>query len=74
MPPPTEQIKCPRDPAHGLANKRWLAPEERQMITRGDGDVFEIDCHFCGKYENRLDISELDVGGDFRDDDQSDFW
>ena len=67
-------MKCQREPAHGLVNRRWVAREERQMITREDGDVFEIDCHFCGKYKIRLDTSELDVAGELRDDNQIDFW
>ena len=46
-----EKIKCPRFPDHGLAAKRLLAPDERQMITETDRDVFEIDCPVCGKYE-----------------------
>jgi redox-regulated HSP33 family molecular chaperone len=55
MPPAPERIKCPRNPSHGMATKRWLPPEEREMITEGEGDVFEIDCEFCGKTEYRDD-------------------
>ena len=55
MPPAPERIRCPHNPDHGIATKRWLPPEERQMITVGDGDVFEIDCEFCGKTEYRDD-------------------
>ena len=46
-----ERITCPNDPEHGMVNKRWLPPAEREMITKWDGDVFEIDCQYCGKYE-----------------------
>jgi hypothetical protein len=34
-----------------MVTKRWLSPGEREMITKWDGDVFEIDCRVCGKYE-----------------------
>jgi hypothetical protein len=74
MPPATQQIKCPRDPAHGLANKQWLAPEDRQMITNWDGDVFEIDCASCGKYECRSHILDNDIAREFSEEDERDFW
>jgi hypothetical protein len=51
MSPAIEQVKCPRFPDHGMIAMRLLAPDERQMITAADGDVFEIDCPVCGKYE-----------------------
>jgi hypothetical protein len=51
----TEQIACPHYPEHGLATKRWLPPDERQMITKVPGDVFEIDCPYCGKTEMAAD-------------------
>src|SRR6266446_6651763 len=44
----TEQIPCPRNPDHGPATKQWLPPKEREMITRGDGEVYAIRCKFCG--------------------------
>jgi hypothetical protein len=54
VPPAIEQVECPRYPEHGMTSKRWLAPEEREMFTKIENeDVFEIDCHFCGKYEYR---------------------
>jgi hypothetical protein len=34
-----------------MATKRLLAPDERQMVTEANADVFEIDCPVCGKYE-----------------------
>ncbi len=55
MPPAIQQIKCPRNPDHGVVTKRWLAPGERQVLDEWKGDVFEIDCTFCGKYEYRDD-------------------
>jgi hypothetical protein len=52
MPPATVQVECPRFPEHGMASKRWLTQDEREMFTKDDGnDVFEIDCKICGKYE-----------------------
>jgi hypothetical protein len=51
--PIIEQITCPKNPDHGMVNKRWLHPDDRQMITKGVDDVFEIDCAHCGKYEHR---------------------
>jgi hypothetical protein len=48
-----ETIKCPKFPDHGLTVKRWLRPDEREALTLGAGDVYEIDCHHCGKYECR---------------------
>jgi len=53
MPDTIETVTCPRYPDHGDAGKRWLPPDEREMITKWDGDVFEIDCPTCGKYECR---------------------
>jgi hypothetical protein len=74
MLPAIEQIKCPREPAHGLCNKRWLALEDRQMITGGEGDVFEIDCAFCGKYETRPEARDNDITREFSEQEESDFW
>jgi hypothetical protein len=51
MPPTTDEIVCPRHPAHGLATKRLLPPEERENLTKAVGDVFEIRCRICGRYE-----------------------
>jgi hypothetical protein len=56
MPVATDQIRCPRNPDHGLVTKRCLAPEEREMITRVNGDVFEIGCHVCGRYECEVPV------------------
>jgi hypothetical protein len=53
MLPATDQIVCPRNPDHGLVTKRWLPLEERESLTEAAGDVFEIDCMECGKYEYR---------------------
>jgi hypothetical protein len=50
MPLAPEQIKCPRFREHGMVTKRWLPLEEREM-SKADGDVFEIDCRLCGKFE-----------------------
>jgi hypothetical protein len=55
MLPATEQIQCPRNPDHGPVTMRRLPPEEREMITKGDGDVFAIRCKFCGEYEWRFE-------------------
>jgi hypothetical protein len=74
MPPADEQIRCPREPSHGFCTKRWLAPEDRQMITNWDGDVFEIDCAICGKYETRLDLLGIDVTREFSEEEERDFW
>jgi hypothetical protein len=57
MPPVTEQIACPKNPDHGIVSNRWLSPEEREMIRGESGDVFEIDCPDCGKYEYRSDVA-----------------
>jgi hypothetical protein len=52
MPPTTVQVTCPRNPEHGLALKLLLSPSERQMVRKSDaGNVFEIDCPVCGRYE-----------------------
>lgn len=51
MPPASEQIKCPRYPDHGMVTKRWLPPEEREMITKVEGDVYAVKCPLCGEYE-----------------------
>jgi hypothetical protein len=59
MPPEPQRITCPRHPDHGIATVRWLPPEEREMITAGDGDVFEIDCPFCGKTEFRYGPTQV---------------
>jgi hypothetical protein len=50
--PPIESINCPR--CFYLATKRWLPPEEREMLTEVDGDVFEIVCQQCGSFEAAL--------------------
>jgi hypothetical protein len=49
--PAIDQIACPRAPSHGMVTRRWLPLEEREMLTKVSGDVFEIDCKFCGSYE-----------------------
>jgi hypothetical protein len=54
MSPITEQIACPKYPDHGMVIKRWLHHDDRQMITKGEGEVFMIDCPFCGSYECQL--------------------
>jgi hypothetical protein len=52
MPRETEQIACPKYPDHGVVIKRWLAPEERELIRPREGaEVYEIDCPHCGKFE-----------------------
>ena len=52
----TEEIRCPRNPDHGVTMKRWLRGDYKQGGT-GDhaliADVFEINCQTCGKYEYR---------------------
>jgi hypothetical protein len=48
----TDQIKCPR--CHELATSRLLQPSDREMMTKVVGDVFEIACHHCGRYEFKL--------------------
>jgi hypothetical protein len=52
MPPASEQIACPRNPDHGMATKRWLPPEERELTRPREGaEVYEIDCPHCGRFE-----------------------
>jgi hypothetical protein len=53
LPPATVEIICPHNPDHGMTVKRWLPPEEREMLIKVPGDVFEIDCPYCGKTEYR---------------------
>ena len=60
MPSTKEQVECPRNPEHGMVAKRLLAPDERQMATKAGGDVFEIDCSVCGKYEHPAPIDPHD--------------
>jgi hypothetical protein len=62
MPPSLEQITCPRFPEHGLATKWWLPPEEREMFTKGAGDVFAIKCQLCGEYEWRFEPAACETG------------
>jgi hypothetical protein len=57
---PPEQVACPRNADHGMAIKRWLRGEyEGRDGSRSArvADIFEIDCHLCGKYEIREDRS-----------------
>jgi hypothetical protein len=51
MPPAPEQIACPRNPDHGMTTKRWLPPEERELLTKVKGDVYAVKCPHCGEYE-----------------------
>jgi hypothetical protein len=51
MPRARENIACPRHPDHGIASKRWLSVEEREILTKTKGDVFAITCAICGEYE-----------------------
>jgi hypothetical protein len=51
MTPAIDRIACPKNLTHGMVSKRWLHPDDRQMITKFDSDVFEIGCEVCGKYE-----------------------
>jgi hypothetical protein len=57
-----DQIKCPRNPDHGIAVKRWLPWEERGLLTKAAGDAFAITCPHCGEYEMVLSprVSEVD--------------
>jgi hypothetical protein len=55
---------CLKKPEHGFTFVRWLPPEEREMLTKWNGDVFEIDCPQCGKYECRN--TDLEVGSTYR--------
>jgi hypothetical protein len=50
MEPDIKRIACPKNPDHGMTSKRLLQ-DDRQMISEAEGDVFEIDCPICGKYE-----------------------
>jgi hypothetical protein len=59
MEPASQYIFCPKNPDHGMTTKRWLHHDDREMITRNDEDVFEIDCPICGKYEYREDLSVM---------------
>jgi hypothetical protein len=52
-----EQIKCPRNPDHGIVIKWWLAPEDRELLTKFSGDVYAIKCDYCGEYEVQLNPS-----------------
>lgn len=56
----SEYIKCPRNPDHGIATKRWLPPEERELLTKYNGDVFAIRCAHCGEYEVPSDWFRLE--------------
>jgi hypothetical protein len=52
MVPATEQIVCPKYPDHSMVIKRWLPPQERELIRPREGaEVYEIDCPVCGKFE-----------------------
>ncbi len=46
-----DQIPCPRYPEHGMSTTRWLPPEEREMLTDVNGDVYAVKCPLCGEYE-----------------------
>lgn len=53
---PSEQIKCVRNPDHGMAVKRWLRGEYEGRDGSKSArvaDIFEINCDSCGKYEIR---------------------
>src|SRR4051812_27488561 len=57
---PSEQIKCPRNPSHGTAIKRWLRGEYQERggsRSARIADIFEIDCGCCGKFEVREERS-----------------
>jgi hypothetical protein len=55
MCPQTVEIKCPRFPDH-VATRRLLATTEREQFRDDvEGDVYEIDCPVCGKYEALAD-------------------
>jgi hypothetical protein len=53
-----DQILCPRYPQHGMATTRWLPPEEREMITNVQGDVYAVKCPTCGEYEAVIGLND----------------
>jgi hypothetical protein len=72
--PPAAEIMCPRHPDHGMAIKRSLLPEECQMLTKGKGQVFVIECEFCGTYEWRFKPGEEKIYPDTGSETPSWFW
>ncbi len=55
----SDQIKCRR--CHELAIWKLLQPSDREMMTKVVGDVFEIACRRCGRYESKLPVSTSQI-------------